>query len=135
MLGAAVFGIIINIPENLGVGIPLIQEKGQRDPKWKLIGGKMKQHEFPAITVCREINEEVSINISRPEDKDIVFFVPKKEHNFIAYECSYYNGIFCPGNEIEVIGTFEKDEILAMIRRGEVLKNHADALLEYFRTR
>lgn len=130
----SVFGIVEDVPGYEGK-IPMIQEKGNSFsfPKkmWKLPGGRGEFGEDAELTLIRELQEEIGINIFLPASD--MFKKETPEHTFKVMRAKYYNGALKLGEEVECVFFFSRKEIETLIDYEEILPNHAEALKAYLR--
>lgn len=113
-------------------GIPLVIEKGNFPKKmWKLPGGRpLPEDDMDKnITAIREVDDEIGVVVEYPEKE--VLRIPKTRHDFIVLEAKYFSGKLEAKAEIERVEEFSFSQILQMIRNGEILPDHAKALLKY----
>jgi len=131
------FGIV----EGMEYGIPLIQEEGFQDGKWKLLGGKSEEVDKengilrPENSVMREIVEKGGIHICQIVEKP--FLVKPKvnkynaKYDFIVFITKYSHGALRPGKGIKKTWEFSIKETEEMINLGKIVDDHAEALSEY----
>jgi len=131
----AVFGVL-----ETKNGTLLVQERGNFAKKmWKLPGGRPTEEErdYPSEWVLqREFHDEVRVIILEPQQKDFILELLKKrgekEYKILFYRVTHYSGDPLPSNEIEKCQLFSRDEIRSMIKAGEIVPDHAQALGAYF---
>lgn len=126
MSNVAIFSIIGGIEKGK---FPLVHDKGKPAPYlWKLPGGKQELGESTVEALYRELNEEVGIIVSPPENDEPIFVKKLSTHRFVAVRTEYYSGNFRPLGEVEEAKLFTCEEISGMLARGEIVYNHAEAL-------
>ncbi len=135
-LSAVVFVIIEGVPCSEGK-IPLVQEKNKPYPRmWKLPGGTVDEGEWPEVTAYREIHEEMGVLIKPLHGQDKIYDQQKTgkygPFRFIVFVGQYLRGEVRPGDEIEKIGFFSREEIADMIKGGKIVPTHIAPLKKYF---
>lgn len=122
-------------------GIPLMAEKGFKDEKWKLFGGRPKEIDRengilrPEYTAMREVTEEAGIFLSPLDEPFLV--IPKinsqgKEYDFIVFIGWYSHGELRPaGAEVKKVKSFLFEEIEKMFKQNKIVRDHDKALKEY----
>ena len=122
-------------------GIPLMTEKGFRDEKWKLFGGRPKEIDKengvlrPEYTAMRKVTEEGGIFVFPLEKPFLV--IPKinskrEPYDFIVFTGEYSHGILRPaGVEVKNVKEFSLDEIEEMLKRNKIVRDHDRALSRY----
>ena len=113
-------------------GIPLVQEKGNFAKKmWKLPGGRPSFGDkgVEEVTAIRRVSDEIGIVVEYPEKE--VLRIPKPRHDFIVLEARYFSGELTAKAEIERVEQFSFSQIRQMVDRGEILPDHAEALINH----
>jgi len=123
----SVFAIILGIPGAEGK-IPLVHDLRVPLPvSYKLPGGTFKRGETPEITLYREIQEELGINIYKLRE---VYQEDKGGYFFIVFEGYYFSGDIFP-RDVENIIFCNPRKIKNMSASGLILPSHKDALWFY----
>lgn len=92
----------------------LLTKRGYNRPhpgKWELPGGKIARDEAPIVALCREIKEEIGLNISQANlFTQFKYEYPNKQVNLIVYKVIQYTGIAkCLEDQLELTWVLPTD--------------------------
>lgn len=122
----AIFALIEGIEKGK---YPLVHDGGKPAPYlWKLPGGKQEEGETPCEALYRELREEVGVVVYPVDGDELDFCKDLRSHCFRVVRTSYYSGDFSPRGGVEEACLFTREEIVGMLARGEIVRNHAEAL-------
>jgi len=130
MAGCAAFAVVTGVPGQEGK-IPLLQGNDKPDDRWGLPGGSAEEDETHSDDVLmREVKEEIGV-VVMPNPK-LVLRIPLSTHTMVFSHAEHYDGEPTPGEEVKNLRFFTRDEVVEMVRKGQVFYRHALALRAFY---